>query len=91
MNGKVSKKVSRKAKEFALSFLKERLTDEEANKLTYKHIEKTEYAGLRGGACCIVMCFKVCKNVLKRIMKYKDIDLITVKDVKVYCDRVGRN
>lgn len=90
MNSKTAKKISRKAEEFSMALLKEQLSETEAAKVTKSSIPKTEYAPSDKGHQAIAMSTKGMKTILKNMIKTKDLESISLADVKQYCDQVGR-
>ena len=90
MNSKISKKISRKAEKFSMALLKEQLSDTEAAKVTKKSVVKAEYATNKSYHYAIAMSSKGMKSILKRMLKTKTLDAITLQDVKEYCAQTGR-
>ena len=90
MNAKTAKKISRKAEELSMALLKEQLSDTEAAKVTKSSVPKQEYAPSDKGYKTLAMSTKGMKTILKSMVKTKDLDTISLDDVKEYCEQVGR-
>ena len=90
MNAKFMKKLNRKSEEYCMALLKEQLSDEEAAKVTRDSIAKTEYANNDSYYYAIAMSSKGMKSILKRLLKTKPLESISLIDVKNYCHQTGR-
>tara|TARA_X000001388_G_C2221023_1_gene119213 strand:+ start:111 stop:386 length:276 start_codon:yes stop_codon:yes gene_type:complete len=90
MNAKFMKKLNRKSEEYCMALLKEQLSDEEAAKVTRDSIAKTEYANNDSYYYAIAMSSKGMKSILKRLLKTKPLESISLIDVKNYCQQTGR-
>ena len=90
MNAKFMKKLNRKSEEYCMALLKEQLSDEEAAKVTRASIAKTEYANNDSYYYAIAMSSKGMKSILKRLLKTKPLESISLIDVKNYCQQTGR-
>ncbi len=90
MNAKTMKKINAKVETFCMALLKEQLSDTEASKVTKKSVVKAEYANNKSYHYAIAMSSKGMKSILKRMLKTKTLDAITLDDVKEYCAQTGR-
>ena len=90
MNAKFMKKLNRKSEEYCMALLKEQLSDEEAAKVTKASISKTEYANNDSYYYAIAMSSKGMKSILKRLLKTKTLESISLIDEKDYCQQTGR-
>tara|TARA_R110002012_G_scaffold78269_3_gene199468 strand:- start:2186 stop:2461 length:276 start_codon:yes stop_codon:yes gene_type:complete len=90
MNAKTMKKINAKVQEFCMALLKEQLSDTEAAKVTKKSVVKAEYATNNSYHYAIALSSKGMKSIIKRLLKTKQLDVITLDDVKEYCAQTGR-
>ena len=90
MNAKLMKKLNRTEEEYCMALLKENLSDEEGAKVTKNSISKTEYANNNSYYYAIAMSSKGMKSILKRLLKTKPLESISLLDVKNYCRQTGR-
>ena len=90
MNAKFMKKLNRKSEEYCMALLKDLLSDEDADKVTTASISKTEYANNDSYYYAIAMSSKGMKSILKRLLKTKPLESISLIDVKNYCQQTGR-
>ena len=72
------KKINAKVETFCMALLKEQLSDEEAAKVTKNSVVKAEYATNKSYHYAIAMSSKGMKSILKRMLKTKTLDAITL-------------
>jgi|TARA_R110000824_G_scaffold165349_1_gene341930 hypothetical protein len=85
MNRRLSKRVSKKALEISVEWLKSLLSDAEAAKVNAKHIPRDNpYTFKNGTAFSIPYSYRGAKAIIKKILTRKQLplDLITIHDIE---------
>jgi hypothetical protein len=85
MNRRLSKRVSKKALEISVEWLKSLLSDAEAAKVNAKHIPRDNpFTFKNGTAYSIPYSYRGAKAIIKKILTRKQLplDLITIHDIE---------
>jgi hypothetical protein len=94
MNRKVSKRISKKALQIAVEWLKSMLSDEEAAKVSDTDIPRDNPPVYREGvAYSIPFSYRGSKQIIKRLIRKNPslvIENITMQDIENYRVSVGR-
>ena len=92
MNGRLSKKVNKKALEISVEWLKSLLSDEEAGKVNAKYIPKDNPLTFKNGtAFSIPYSYRGAKAIIKRLLRTMPLDSITNKDIEEVVRRTQRS
>ena len=92
MNRRLSKRVSKKALEISVEWLKSLLSDTEAAKVNAKHIPRDNpYTFKNGTAYSIPYSYRGAKAIIKRLLKTMPLDSITTQDIEEVVRRTQRS
>ena len=92
MNRRLSKRVSKKALEISVEWLKSLLSEEEAAKVNSKYIARDNPLTFKNGtAFSIPYSYRGAKAIIKRLIKIMPLDSITNKDIEEVVRRTQRS
>ena len=92
MNRRLSKRVSKKALEISVEWLKSLLSDAEAAKVNAKHIPRDNpYTFKNGTAYSIPYSYRGAKTIIKRLLRTMPLDSITTQDIEEVVRRTQRS
>jgi hypothetical protein len=92
MNRRLSKRVSKKALEISVEWLKSLLSDSEAAKVSVKHIPKDNpYTFKNGTAFSMPYSYRGARAIIKRLLRTMPLDSITTQDIEEVVRRTQRS
>jgi hypothetical protein len=92
MNRRLSKRVSKKALEISVEWLKSLLSDSEAAKVSVKNIPKDNpYTFKNGTAFSMPYSYRGAKAIIKRLLRTMPLDSITTQDIEEVVRRTQRS
>jgi hypothetical protein len=92
MNRRLSKRVSKKALEISVEWLKSLLSDAEAAKVSAKHIPRDNpYTFKNGTAFSMPYSYRGAKAIIKRLLRTMPLDSITTQDIEEVVRRTQRS
>ena len=92
MNRRLSKRVSKKALEISVEWLKSLLSDSEAAKVSVKNIHKDNpYTFKNGTAFSMPYSYRGAKAIIKRLLRTMPLDSITTQDIEEVVRRTQRS
>mgnify|MGYP003640504932 FL=1 len=92
MNRRLSKRVSKKALEISVEWLKSLLSDAEAANVNAKHIPRDNpYTFKNGTAFSMPYSYRGAKAIIKRLLRTMPLDSITTQDIEEVVRRTQRS
>lgn len=92
MNRRLSKRVSKKALEISVEWLKSLLSDAEAAKVNAKHIPRDNpYTFKNGTAFSMPYSYRGARAIIKRLLRTMPLDSITTQDIEEVVRRTQRS